>query len=390
MDTIRNLDPDYKKKKKRSGLFLFYIITILTTFSLIINFFVFQDILLNNDSIQDFVSEGNYFNQFPGEKMDDVISKIDGRIPILEYHIIDTPTVDSNVIAKGKIKKNKKIERFFVTSEEFRNQLENLYDNQFRNISLDEYLSLMNGQKKDLNRLPPDSKLYVLTFDDSTYGQFDFTGLDDNGEPIIDKDCAVGIMVDFAKKHPDFKLNAAFSVVFDKTPFMQSKYVGKKLNMLLDYGFEIVNHTKNHRRLSKYIQSNPDIASFEIGRAMELFESYLGYRAATINKIAYPFGETNPNVWDFVKKVTYNGKEYRFIAALNAAGLQAKNPNEENFNFYNISRIETSRSTFKTYVLNAKGLFKTPSQEDKIKSQNYAFSPNLNSVSNTLDLIKLR
>ncbi len=243
--------------------------------------------------------------------------------------------------------------------------------------------------KKDLNRLPPDSKLYILTFDDATFGQFEFSGTDAKGDPVIDPDCAIGIMIEFAKKHPDFMLNAAFSIPLEHIPFMQSKFVGKKLNLLLDYGFEIINHTKNHKKLRKYIPDKTEIASYEIGRAMEIFESYLGYRVDSIDKICYPDGSADKYVWDFVKKVDYNGKEYRFIAALNASGMQAKNPNDEKFNPYNISRIEINRNSFNEFVLNAPGLYRTPPLIDKYTGHNFAYS-RMDDNSNSLDLIRLR
>jgi len=61
-----------------------------------------------------------------------------------------------------------------------------------------------------------------------------------------------------------------------------------------------------------------------------------------------------------VKKFSYNGKEYRFVCAFDAKGYQAKNPNDPKFNPYNIARIETSRFSFETYVLNARDIYRLP------------------------------
>ncbi|OHD53635.1 MAG: hypothetical protein A2Y33_06855 [Spirochaetes bacterium GWF1_51_8] len=311
---------------------------------------------LDGDSPSKKYAYGDKFDPYTNQTIDDIFSGINGRIPILMYHNFVTPanTLQIGIITPGK-------KRYYITSDEFRQQLELLYKGNFRNISLDEYLSLMKGEKKALDRLPPDCKLYVLTFDDATYGQFDFTGTDVNGNPKIDPDSAVGIMIEFSKKHPEFKLNAAFSIDFENTPFLQHEYVEKKLNLLLDYGFEIVNHTANHEYLATFFPGQTDKINKEIGKAMELLESYLGYRARTVDKICYPGGYDNPAMNAYLKKIKYNGKTYEFSAALDAEGLQAYNPNDYRFDPFDIARIEINPGDFDIFVLNAPGLFVTPS-----------------------------
>lgn len=370
---------------------LFSIVAVLTTAALIVNGLILKELFIENETQFDqFEAEGDWMNPYPSQNIDEILESMRGRIPILEYHLIESPYVYSNYILKGRLKKNAKTARYYITSAEFREHLETLYKANFRNISLNEYLSLVKGQKKELNRLPPETHLYVLTFDDSTCGQFDFIGTNSKNEPIIDPNCAVGIMIQFAKEHPDFKLNAAFSVTFDKPPFLQTEYIGKKLNLLLDYGFEIVNHTKSHSSLSRLIPGKPEKASYELGKAMELFESYLGYRAASIDKVCYPNGRVNPKVWDFIKTVHYNNRTYHFTAALDAVGLSAKNPNESMFNVYNIARIEINSDSFKKFVVKAPNLYKTPSLSQKIADKAAIYSQIEENKSNTLDLIRLK
>ncbi len=284
-----------------------------------------------------------------------ILSGVDGRIPILMYHNIITPSLERKFTDIPTRQR-----RFYVTSAEFRDQLEKLYDAGFVNVSLDEYLSLMTGEKTTLERLPPGKKLFILTFDDATFGQFDITGTDSNGRPVIDPDCAVGIMIEFAKEHPDFKLNAAFSVDFANTPFLQKQYVTEKLNLLLDYGFEIVNHTATHRYLADLIDLHPEAVAYEIGHAMEQFESYLGYRASSVDKICYPGGKDSIKLHDFIHEVQYNGRKYRFVMALDAEGYQALNPASPQFDPYDVARIELNEDSFNRDVLYARGIFRTP------------------------------
>ncbi|MCX7821470.1 MAG: polysaccharide deacetylase family protein [Brevinematales bacterium] len=384
--------------KKHSFLkknFSFILLILLFTLVLISQYIMFEDyfdekiskIIAKYDKTEklEIDEKKSFFNQFRLNKIEEIYENLSGKIPILEYHIIETPSVYSNYILTKKIKKTKDNERFFVSSEDFKKHLEILYKKGYRNISLDEYLSIMKGQTKDFRRITPGSKLFVLTFDDATFGQFDFI-TNEKGEIFIDSDCAVGIMIDFAKKHPEFKLNAAFSIDFENIPFHQKEYVTKKLNLLLDYGFEIVNHSYSHKSLSKLYKKNPERVSEEIGRAMEIFESHLGYRVSHINKICYPNGDNSEDLQEFIKKINYKGKEYDFIAAIDAEGPLAINPNDTNFDPYAIRRIEINNQTFNKYVINAKGVYtmpplvlKTPETEKLVKT-----TTNL-----SLELIKL-
>lgn len=333
---------------------IFRFILFLTFISIGINGFLLSSstpLPLNHQS----EPAGNYQDPYYDQDLDHLLSSRTGRIPILMYHNILTPR---NAARFGKL--SPRMQRYFVSSQEFRNQLETLHSLNFRNISLDEYLSLMKGQKKQLDRLPPGAIPYVLTFDDATYGQFDYIGRDSDGRWMVDPDCAVGIMLDFARQHPEFQLNAAFSVDFVNPPFLVAHQAGEKLNQLLDWGFELVNHTASHQYLSPLLEQGQPPIMEELGRAMEQFESHLGYRAKTVDKICYPGGRETPAVHRLVPEIHYNGKKYRFIAALDAEGLQAENPNSTLFNPYDISRIEVNRRNFDVYVLDALDLYRTP------------------------------
>ncbi len=317
----------------------------------------FNGFLLSSSQDPDLIytEYGVRSNPFGDQSYDEILSSIPGRIPILMYHNIITP---SNKHRFQNI--NARNQRYFVTSRELEEQLNTLYALGYRNISLDEYLSLMKGEKKSLDRLSPGTRPFVLTFDDATFGQFDFIGKDEEGNYLIDPDCAVGIMLRFSEKNPPFKLNAAFSIDFDNPPFLVAYQVEQKLNLLLDYGFEIVNHTATHKKLAPLLARDPARVDYEIGKAMEQFESFLGYRVSTIDKICYPGGKENPQIHDYVKEIRYNGNTYKFIAALDAEGMQAFNPNTPQFRPFDISRIEVNTGTFNRYIVNAPDIYKTP------------------------------
>lgn len=302
--------------------------------------------------------EGPYRDTFPSLDFDEIVRRIPGSIPILQYHIVMTPHNSERL--EPVIRRHPRLRRFVVTSEEFRNHLDVLYKRGFRPISLDEYLSLSSGVVTSLKRLSPNTKPFVITFDDATYGQFDMVDTNADGIPEIDPFCAVGILLDFHREHPDFALNAAFCIDFSNVPFLQPSHVKDKMNILLDYGFEIVNHTWRHRSLRQVLRRSSEEFVAEIGQAMEKFESYLGYRARSINKVAYPNGHVSSQVKDAVKEITYRGKTYRFVAALHAFGLQAPHPQSMRFDPYAIPRIEMSERNFEKFVLLAPYLMKMP------------------------------
>jgi peptidoglycan/xylan/chitin deacetylase (PgdA/CDA1 family) len=115
----------------------------------------------------------------------------------------------------------------------FRADLNRLWREGYCPVSLHDYLN---------NRInvPMGKSPVILTFDDSRESQLRF--LDDN---TVDPDCAMGILLAFHKKHPDFALEATFYVVPDHLFGANSQRV-KKLRMLHD-----LDHTVTHPTLSK-------------------------------------------------------------------------------------------------------------------------------------------
>ena len=99
-----------------------------------------------------------------------------GRVMILEYHKIDRPE-----------------HRWTRTPENFRRDLETLYAGGYRLIGLN---SLLDGRIA----VPAGTTPVVLTFDDSSPGQFRY--LQRNGTLEIDPESAIGILEAFIASRP--------------------------------------------------------------------------------------------------------------------------------------------------------------------------------------------
>ncbi len=257
-------------------------------------------------------------------------------VPVLMYHKIkDIPGYD----------------RYNVKPEEFRQQLQRLYEKNFTLISLEELLN------EDLSSVPVGRKPAVITFDDSTKGQFSYieeggrVKLDEGGNPVLDPDCAFAIMKDFYERSPDFGFEATFFVDFSKNggeddavPFGQKGYEGLKINRLVKEGLTVGNHTYNHISMR---QAGRQEIEKELGKVMEELEKYLGEDVSQVGLVAYPYGALPNDFGREAPSVTYHGKEYRFVAAMHAWGGCAF----PSSNTYKIPRIETNRVTFDGYVL---------------------------------------
>lgn len=144
-----------------------------------------------------------------------------GMVMVLEYHRIEDEESD-----------------YTRSMENFKRDLDTLYQKGYRLVK---FHDLMRG-KIDV---PAGTTPFVFSFDDSTEGQFRYLKEGDN--TVLDPECALGMMSDFYKKHPDFGYAAIFS--FLPNLFDQPKYVKQKLNYLYNKGFEFGNHTTNHPSL---------------------------------------------------------------------------------------------------------------------------------------------
>ncbi len=142
-----------------------------------------------------------------------------GRVLVGEWHVIGDTDGE-----------------YRTSRDTFRRQLQTLYDRGYRPVTQQEFLA-------GTFPIPAGTSPVLLTFDDSTRGQF---ALDDDGEPVADT--AVGIIEAFAAEHPDWRATAVFAFNFPD-PFGDGDFQ-RKLRWLVDNGYELSNHSLGHVSLS--------------------------------------------------------------------------------------------------------------------------------------------
>lgn len=214
------------------------------------------------------------------------------------------------------------------TPSNFRKDLLTLYEKGYRPISLRDYV---NGNITTEEGYTP----VVLTFDDGNKNNFEY--LEDN---TIDKDSAVGILIDFNKEYPDFGLAGTFFLDGD-IPFGQSGKEEEKIEFLLENGMDIGNHTRTHANFTDI--SKEDLEE-EIGGQAEYLEGLIKDESYSVNTLALPFG-SRPNddsLTKFLKEGSYEGRAYENIAILNVGWNPADSPYDGSFNFESIPRIRAS------------------------------------------------
>ena len=224
-----------------------------------------------------------------------------GKVPIMMYHGIknisdsDTSYVGGNVDKDG----------YTRTVESFRRDLEMYYQKGYRMIKLSDYI---NGDIDVEYGYSP----IIITFDDGNDNNIKVTGLDDDGNIIIDKNSAVGVLEEFKKKYPSYNVTAIFFVT--NALFNQPEYNEKILHWLVDNGYEVGNHTRGHDNFS-----NIDIYKTQesVGYMYDKLENILGDEYSKI--VALPFGSpynrTHEN-YKYILDGVYNEKKYHTEAAL--------------------------------------------------------------------------
>lgn len=229
-------------------------------------------------------------------------ANLKGRTLILEYHKLSSRNNDLNRTPAG-----------------FRRDLETLYKDGFRPVTIAQWLS---GDMP----LAPGASPVALTFDDSHPSQLRF-----RKDGTVDPNCFVGIWQDFAKTHPDFPVHGTFFVL-PPWPFGQAKHIEDKVRLLQKLGSEVASHTYHHLNLTK---CDDETVKREIATSLDFLEKRFGI---TKVPLAYPYGNRPKNM-SLMKGFTWNGKRYAVTAAFVAAGNPAKPPTDPDFDPYRIPRV---------------------------------------------------
>lgn len=275
------------------------------------------DIILKDDTLNLVISKG----MIPLEYYrDNKINEL-GRIPVMMYHNIMNV---KNEYTGGNIDKD----GYNRTSKAFREDLEYYYEAGYEMIRLIDYI---NGDiSTSLGKSP-----IVLTFDDGNSNNIKVTGLDKDGNIIIDPESAVGILEAFKKKYPKTKVTATFFV--NEELFNQSKYNEKILAWLINNGYDIGNHTLNHADFSKITAAK---AIEEVGGLYNLLDKYI--KDKYIKVVALPYGSPYKESHDNFKHIltgTHNGVTYETVSTLRVGWEADYSPFSTHFNQKFIKRI---------------------------------------------------
>ncbi len=245
-----------------------------------------------------------------------------GKVMILEYHLIQPEET-----------------RWGRSIENFKRDLDLLYEKSYRPIAMADYI---DGKIA----LPLGKKPVVLTFDDSSPGQFRY--LAGKGKREIDPDCAVGMLIDFNTRHPDFGLKAVFFVLPEaKQPhklFGQPEHEADKLKELVALGFEIGNHTLWHANLGKY---DATTVQKQLALSVEAIQERVpNYQ---VRSLALPFG-VYPKELHLAVNGASKAVSYHHDAILRVAGGAASSPFSTSCDLLHLPRIQVPGSDFKYWL----------------------------------------
>lgn len=251
-----------------------------------------------------------------------------GKIPVLEYHVI------------GGTKNS----LYTRTVESFRKDLEDVYRRGYRPINMTQMLD------KDFRDVPVGMSPVVLVFDDASPEQFSY--VERNGKLEVDPNSAIGIILDFQKKHPDWKSRGVFCLLngagaghnfFGDNPKwngQKKEWRFQKVKWLADQGYELCSHTLWHARLDKF--SDAVVQEQFARNLMGIDSAVSGYK---VRSMALPYGiwpKNRPLAWAGSWKDPKTGQvhSYKFDAVMEVAGGPALSPYDPKFNGHSINRIQ--------------------------------------------------
>ncbi len=310
----------------------------------------YNDNILKDNIISQSIEEGEII--ISGDILDIVMSlgKIDkeklkndninelGRVPVMMYHgIVDMLDSETDYIG-GNVDKD----GYNRTSEAFKRDLEFYYQNGYRMIRAIDYI---NG---DIDVSYGKSPI-VITFDDGNANNIKVDGLDEDGNIIINKNCAVGILEEFKNKYPDYNVTATFFI--NASLFNQSEYNDRILEWLVSNGYDIANHTKSHVNFSDVDTSYTE---YEVCYMYNLLDSKI--KNKYVNLVALPFGSPYKNThenFNHILNCTYNDNTYNTISTFRVGWMADYSPYSKEFTKNFIMRVRAYDNNGKDFDITA-------------------------------------
>lgn len=273
-----------------------------------------DETIKENDELKIIISKGIDYEKL---KVNEV-----GSVPIMMYHGIHE--VKDNKYTGGNID----YDGYQRTAKAFREDLEFYYKEGYRMIRLEDYV---NG----IIDVPAGYSPIILTFDDGLENNISVTGLDKDGNIIIDPNSAVSILNEFKEKYPDYNVTATFFIT--DNIFEQPKYDEKILHYLVDNGYDVGNHTYSH---VDFTGASIAETQEEVGSVYETLEKYIPNQY--VNIVALPYGspyDKEHKTFPYILDGEYNGKKYHTISTLRVGWEAEFSPFDSDFDKTFLKRI---------------------------------------------------
>ena len=246
-----------------------------------------------------------------------------GKIPIMMYHDIVEIESNKTQFVGGNVDED----GYRRTTYAFKEDLEFYYNSGYRMIRLADFVDGKIDCEKGYSPI-------ILTFDDGYKSHINIRGYDENRNIIIDENCAVGIMEEMKKKHPDFNVTATFFIT--SKLFRQEDSI-QLIKWLIEHGYDVANHTFDHVDLS---QRDLNYAMYEVAAQYELLKSIV--QDKYVNIVALPLGRPNTSndpriigLYDF----NVDDNNYMTKAFLKVGWEPERSPFDKDINISYLKRV---------------------------------------------------
>ncbi|KUO48768.1 MAG: hypothetical protein APF76_17945 [Desulfitibacter sp. BRH_c19] len=214
----------------------------------------------------------------------------------------------------------------------FRVDIERLYEEGYRLISIKDYLN-------NTIDIPAGYSPVILTFDDGYSNQFSVEKIED--EWVLKPQTAAGIMFEFYQEHPDFGLEGIFYV--NSQPFNGGNWRIAAEYLVGELGMDIGNHTRTHINMNEH---GPNKVIEELGGLVKDFQEVLpNYQ---IDSLALPFGVAPSSPETLSGE--YDGVKYENKGVLLVGANPALSPIAEKYNPLKIPRIRGDEENFTKWL----------------------------------------